>query len=193
MQSPHYKSHHLHCQVALFGMEYQYCVMDHVLPQLARLYGSGEFFFPISFQEYLKYLLRKNSWGDQLVVYIILKMWNLKISIVVASGCTMSGCIYEVPICHNGGMRDADIILAFDGVDHYSAVVCQDNSLVTYEKISLCTDDDVHFSTEYELLQPDEDIRSPDPTFILPKWDKYLRKRDEAHLLQPDAQAIIDK
>ncbi len=57
MQSPHYKSCHLCCQVALFGMEYQYCVMDHVLPQLPRLYSSGEFFFPISFQEYLKYLL----------------------------------------------------------------------------------------------------------------------------------------
>ncbi len=79
----------------------------------------------------------------------------------------------EVPICHNGGMWDADIVLAFDGVNHYSAVVCQDNSLVTCEKISLHAND-VHLSTEYELLQPNEDIRSPDLTFVLPKWDRYL-------------------
>ncbi len=100
-------------------------------------------------------------------------MWNVKISIVVTGSHTTSGCIYEVLIHHNGGMRDMDIVLAFDRVDHYSAVVHQDNSLVTCEKISLHTDD-VHLSTEYELLQPDEDIRSPDLTFVLPKWDKYL-------------------
>ena len=119
-------------------------------------------------------------------------MWNLKISIVVAGGRTTSGCIYEVPIHHNRVMLDVDIVLAFDGINHYSAVVHQDNSLVACEKISLRADD-VHLSTEYELLQPDEDIRSPDPTFILPKWDRYLRKRNEACLLQPDAQAIIDR
>ena len=119
-------------------------------------------------------------------------MWNFKISIVVAGGQTTSGHIYEVPICHNGRMQDVDIVLAFNSIDHYSAVVHQDKSLVACEKISLCADD-VHISTEYELLQPNEDIRSPDPTFILPKWDRYLCKRDEACLLQPDAQAIIDK
>ena len=119
-------------------------------------------------------------------------MWNLKISIVVAGGQTTSGRINEVPIHHNRGMWDVDIVLAFDSIDHYSAVVHQDNSLVPCEKISLCADD-VHLSTEYKLLQPNEDIRSPNPTFVLPKWDRYLCKRDEACLLQLDTQAIIDK
>ena len=96
------------------------------------------------------------------------------------------------PFTIMGGMWDVDIVLAFDGINHYSAVVHQDNSLVACEKISLHADN-VHLSTEYELLQPDEDIRSPNLTFILPKWDRYLCKRDEAHLLQLDAQAIIDK
>ncbi len=42
--------------------------------------------------------------------------------------------IYEVPLCHQGGMVEADIMVAFDGCSHYSPVIHNDKMLVSTAK-----------------------------------------------------------
>ena len=56
------------------------------MPQIQGLYGNGDFFFLVTFKEYLQYMLEDSVWGDQVALYLIDRIWNMKISILVAGG-----------------------------------------------------------------------------------------------------------
>ena len=89
-------------------------------------------------------------------------------------------------------MVEGDIMVAFNGHGHYSPVIPNDKTLVSAAK---CTwhEDDQYVSLESELLQLDEDLHCPDPTFVLPWWDKFLQKWEKARLSEPAAVAVIEK
>ena len=160
-----------------FAIEGQYFLVPAVMPQIQGLYRNGDFFFPVTFKEYLQYMLEDGVWGDQVALYLIARMWNMKISILVAGGQQVTAEIYEVPLHHQGGMVEADIMVVFNGHGHYSPVIHNDKMLVSAAK---CTwhEDDQYVSLESKLLQPDEDLHHPNPTFVLPWWDKFLQKQE---------------
>ena len=58
-----------------------------------------------------------------------------------------------------------------------------------------CTwhEDDQYVFLKSELLQPDEDLHCPNPTFVLPWWDKFLQKWEKARLSEPAAVVVIEK
>ena len=137
----YFKSHHLWRQMVQFAIEGQYFLVPAVMPQIQGLYGNGDFFFPVTFKEYLQYMLEDGVWGDQVALYLIARMWNVKISILVAGGQQVTAEIYKVPLSHQGGMVEADIMVAFDGHGHYSPVVCKDKTLVSAAKCTWHEDD----------------------------------------------------
>ena len=138
---PYFKSRHLWQQMVQFAIEGQYFLIPTVMPQIQGLYGNSDFFFPVTFKEYLQYMLEDGVWGDQVALYLIARMWNMKISILVAGGWQVTVEIYKVPLHHQGGMVEADIVVAFNGHGHYSPVVCNDKTLVSAAKCTWYEDD----------------------------------------------------
>ena len=104
----------------------------------------------------------------------------------------MTAEIYKVPLHHQGGMVEADIKVAFNGHGHYSPVIHNDKMLVSVAKCTWC-EDDQYVSLKSELLQLDEDLHCPNPTFVLPQWDKFLQKWEKARLSEPATVAVIEK
>lgn len=186
----YYKSQHLRRQLVQYCLDNQYSVLQPMQHDLADLYGDGTHFWPVNFVEYLRYLSLDGSWGDQIVLYLIARMWNLRISVVYAGGGAVDAPVWEVPFRHAGSLEDADLVLVFDGFGHYSAAVPADGTGVECEKVSW-KEGDTHFSTEVELLADDEDERSPDPTLALAGWDQYQQHRARVRVRRPDVAAAV--
>ncbi len=53
----YFKSHHLWQQIVQFAIEGQYFLVPAVMPQIQGLYRNGDFFFSVTFKEYLQYML----------------------------------------------------------------------------------------------------------------------------------------
>ena len=69
---------------------------------------------PLSFKEYLRCLLRKDFWGDEIVLYAISCMWHLKITVLNTQ------TLQEYQIRHNRVMNHADGVLTFSR-NHFNA------------------------------------------------------------------------
>ena len=62
---------------------------------------------PLSFKEYLRCLLRKDFWGDEIVLYAISCMWHLKITVLNTQ------TLQEYQIRHDRVTDHADAVLTF--------------------------------------------------------------------------------
>jgi hypothetical protein len=71
---------------------------------------------PFSYQSYLSYMLRPGSWGDQTVIFALSMMLNLRISVLLSNSLT------HLAFRHSGGLGQADIILIYNGRDHYNTI-----------------------------------------------------------------------
>ena len=68
-----------------------------------------------SYATYLKKLLKKEFWEDEIVLWSILMMWGLKISIL------NSKTLQEYRIRHDCAFHHVDVGLVYNSLTHYSA------------------------------------------------------------------------
>ena len=68
---------------------------------------------PISYREYLKMMLKRTTWGEDLVLYSLASLFDLRITVVNSS------TLEEYRYRHNLPLHHADIVLVYDGRNHY--------------------------------------------------------------------------
>ena len=68
---------------------------------------------PISFKDYLRKLLKRSFWGDDVVLYAVSCIYDLKITVVNAH--TLDEYRYR----HNQTLDKADMVLILTGSNHY--------------------------------------------------------------------------
>ena len=61
-----------------------------------------------------RYMLDDGHWGDSIVLLMLSHMWGITITVLNASSLT------ETRLRHNKAMTHVDIVLVFNGIDHYS-------------------------------------------------------------------------
>ena len=92
-------------------------VMKHKGPALKSKYGVANNDLsdtPISYKQYLQFLLKSNTWGEDVVIYAISDLLKLKITSINASQLDEYRCR------HNQPLSVVDPILIFNGSNHYS-------------------------------------------------------------------------
>ena len=70
---------------------------------------------PLSYKQYLCLLLRRDFWGDEVVLYAISCMWSMKITILNTK--TMQ----EYRIHHDRTMDATDIVITYNAHNHFNA------------------------------------------------------------------------
>ena len=70
---------------------------------------------PLSYRQYLHLLLWRDFWGDEVVLYAISCMWSVKITVLNMK------TLQEYRICHDRTLEDADIIITYNGHNHFNA------------------------------------------------------------------------
>ena len=75
---------------------------------------------PLSFRQYLHLLLRRNFWGDEVVLFVVSCMWSVKITVLNTK--TMQ----EYRIRHDRAMEDADMVVTYNGSNHFNAASKKD-------------------------------------------------------------------
>ena len=99
-------------------MKHQKLVYQNKFTSLMSNYGldgeTGQYKDPLSFKDYLRHLLEREFWGDQIVLYAISCMWGLKISVM------NSRTLQEYHICHDVPFTDTDVCEVYNAKCHYS-------------------------------------------------------------------------
>ena len=70
---------------------------------------------PMCYATYLRIMLKKSFWGDEVVLWSISMMWGIKITIV------NSKTLQEYWMRHDCSLRNVDVGLVYNGHIHYSA------------------------------------------------------------------------
>ena len=70
---------------------------------------------PLSFKEYLRMLLRHDSWGDKVILYAISCMWSMKVTVFNTK------TLQEYRIHHNHQLDDIDVAVTFNASTHFNA------------------------------------------------------------------------
>ena len=82
---------------------------------------------PLSYRDYLHNLLRRDFWGDEVVLWVISMMWGLKVMVV------NSKTLQEYHIRHNSAFKHVDVGLVYNSFSHYSAA---GRSIIHYSSYS---------------------------------------------------------
>ena len=91
-------------------------------PALMSMYGVEEWADPgrgwnppLSFKQYLHLLLRRDFWGDEVVLHAISCMWLMKINVLNTK------TLQEYRIQHDKVMEKTDVIITYNAVNHFNA------------------------------------------------------------------------
>ena len=71
---------------------------------------------PLSYRQYLHLLLQSDFWGDEVVLFAVSCMWKVKITVLNMK------TLHEYRICHDRALEDADIVVTYNGHNHFNAV-----------------------------------------------------------------------
>ena len=116
---PYYLTRYFHWQVVTWIIKHHLFVYRNKYLALMANYGLAEetpqFMGPLSFKDYLHHLLCHDFWGDEIVLYVISCMWQLRITVV------NSHTLEEYQIHHSFPFKDADVGLVYNVGSHYSA------------------------------------------------------------------------
>ena len=102
-------------QMVVFMAHNRSKIWKHKEASLWGLYGveaEGEEI--LSYRQYLIKLLNKATWGEDVCIHALSCLFHLKITCVNASR------LDEARYCHNLPLGAADIVLIFNGNNHYS-------------------------------------------------------------------------
>ena len=70
---------------------------------------------PLSYKQYLCLLLRRDFWGDEVVLYAIYYMWSMKITVLNTK------TLQEYRIHHDRTLDQADIVITYNAHNHFNA------------------------------------------------------------------------
>ena len=70
---------------------------------------------PLSFRQYLHLLLRRDFWGNEVVLFVVSCMWSVKITVLNTK------TLQEYRIRHDRVMEDADMVITYNGSNHFNA------------------------------------------------------------------------
>ena len=76
---------------------------------------NDQFKGPLSYKQYLWHVLQHCFWGDEIILYAISCMWNLRITVL------NSRTLEEYQIWHSFSLVDADVGIIYNCGSHYSA------------------------------------------------------------------------
>ena len=71
---------------------------------------------PLSFKEYLRQLLHCDFWGDEVVLYAISCMWNMKVTVLNMK------TLQEYRIHHDHPLYGVEASLTYNANNHFNAV-----------------------------------------------------------------------
>ena len=92
-------------------------VMDKRKVFLCVTYGSGDPKVPVgpfTYRSYCRYMLNHGTWGDDAALFALATEGQLAIMILFSS------TLHLYPITDNFSLRNCDILLVHNGVDHFS-------------------------------------------------------------------------
>ena len=67
---------------------------------------------PFSYQEYLQYLLKDSTWGDEVLIVTMSMRWQIAITV-------LHDDLRESRVRHDRPLTDADLVLVYCGNNHY--------------------------------------------------------------------------
>ena len=106
-------------QVVAWMIKHHQLVMANKGVALMANYGLEEeneqFKGPLSYKQYLWHVLQHCFWGDEIILYAISCMWNLRITVL------NSRTLEEYQIQHSFSLADADVGIVYNCGNHYSA------------------------------------------------------------------------
>ena len=70
---------------------------------------------PLSYRQYLHLLLRRDFWGDEVVLFVVSCMWSVKITVLNMK------TLQEYRIRHDRAMEGADMVITYNGSNHFNA------------------------------------------------------------------------
>ena len=116
-EAPFYPCRYLRRAVVAHMAHQRHRVMKHKEPALRSKYGVANNDLsdtPISYKQYLQFLLKSTTWGEDVVIYAISDPFKIKITSTNASRLDEYRCR------HNQPLSVVDAILIFNGSNHYS-------------------------------------------------------------------------
>ena len=70
---------------------------------------------PLSYRQYLHLLLRRDFWGDEVVLFVVSCMWLVKITVLNTK------TLQEYRIRHDRAMEGVDMVITYNGSNHFNA------------------------------------------------------------------------
>ena len=116
-EAPFYPCRYLRRAVVAHMAHQRHRVMKHKGPALRSKYGVANNDLsdtPISYKQYLQFLLKSTTWGEDVVIYAISDLFKIKITSINASRLDEYRCR------HNQPLSVVDAIFIFNGFNHYS-------------------------------------------------------------------------
>ena len=116
-EAPFYPCRYLRRAVVAHMAHQRHKVMKHKGAALRSTYGIANNELsdtPLSYKQYLQFLLKSTTWGEDIVIYAISDLFRLKITSINTVRLDEYRCR------HNQSLRDVDAVLIFNGSNHYS-------------------------------------------------------------------------
>ena len=123
-----YSNQMLRRQLAFWMVQNAELLCDQVMVELMLNYGelvdqknrrksqSG----PYSYASYCRSLMKAAEYGDTLMISLFAWMWSLKITVVSAPEEVLHQPITEMRFHHDCPLPKADVVLVYNGHNHYS-------------------------------------------------------------------------
>ena len=118
--APYFPNHYFQRQVINYMINHRCLIYHNKYEALMSLYGveemdpSRDWNLPLSFKQYLRCLLKRSFWGDEIVLYVVSCMWKPKITVLNTK------TLQEYRIHHNRVLDHADAVLTFSN-NHFNA------------------------------------------------------------------------
>ena len=75
---------------------------------------------PYSYASFCRSIMKAGEYGDTLVIALFAWMWQLKVTVVCAPEDVMHQAITELRYHHDCPLGMADVVLVYNGHNHYS-------------------------------------------------------------------------
>ena len=116
-EAPFYPCRYLRRAVVAHMAHQRHRVMKHKGAALRSTYGIANNELsdtPISYKQYLQFLLKSTTWGEDIVIYAISDLFKIKITSINTIRLDKYRCR------HNQSLNVVDVVLIFNGSSHYS-------------------------------------------------------------------------
>ena len=81
---------------------------------------------PFSYLTYLEYILKRDSWGDEITLVVLSMVFQLRITVVTVPS------LHGDPIWHTNSLDKSDIVLLRSGGNHYLSAGMHHSSIVLF-------------------------------------------------------------